>query len=247
MSKRISGCVAKPLLRMELADTPPIIARASYSMTLMDWHPHIVDLITWPHSWDWLAQATAPAPTATPVPAPAVSPTTATADEVALLKSQIDLLQKAYGTLDTTFQRYITLVQTALTVAGIGVGVVIGVGTWLFRSSMLDFRQTLQGVNAEVERSLQQRVQAAVSESVVNQQAVIEAEVQQRVQREVSLVVRNRIDRLEDVLKREAILSSIKVDYVLPIAEPGAWPQSLGFLLKVLKSRGFDTLPKFFA
>jgi len=93
-------------------------------MILMDWHPHIFELVTWPHVWDWFAQVTAPTPTPTAVPTPAAPPTTATADEVALLKSQIELLQKAYGTLDTTFQRYITLVQTALTVAGIGVGVV---------------------------------------------------------------------------------------------------------------------------
>ncbi|NEQ44333.1 MAG: hypothetical protein F6K00_12560 [Leptolyngbya sp. SIOISBB] len=64
-------------------------------------------------------------------------------------------------------------------------------------------------------------------------------------QREVGLVVRSRIDRLEDVLKREAILSTIKVDYILPIAEPPAWPQNLGFLLRVLESRGFQTLPQF--
>jgi len=195
----------------------------------MDWLPSCLGSI---QSLHWLAQT------------PPVDPSPV-ANELDLLRSQIELLEKAYSNLDTTFQRYITLVQTALTIAGIAVTTVIGVGIWLFRGSLAEFRQTLQGVNAEVTRTVQQRVQVAVAEGVQNQQAIIEAEVQQRVQREVGLVVRNRIDRLEDVLRREALVSHISVDYILPVVEPAAWPQNLGFLLKVLKSRGFQALPQF--
>lgn len=161
-----------------------------------------------------------------------------TADELNFLKDQ-------YANLDATFQSYIGLVEKALAIAGIAVAAVVAVGAWLFRKSLTEFHQTLQGVNKEVERTVRQRVEMTVADSIQNQQAAIETEVQRRVQREVGLVVRSRIDRLEDVLKREAILSTIQVDYILPIAEPLAWPQNLGFLLKVLESRGFRALPQF--
>lgn len=161
-----------------------------------------------------------------------------TADELELLKAQ-------YAGLADTFERYIGLVEGALAVAGIAVTAVLAVAAWFFRNSLNEFHQTLQGINEEVERTVQQRVQIAVADSIQNQQAAIATEVQQRVQREVGLVVRSRIDRLEDVLKREAILSTIKVDYILPVSEPPGWPQNLGFLLKVLESRGFQTLPRF--
>ena len=161
-----------------------------------------------------------------------------TADELEILKAQ-------YANLDTTFERYLGLIERALTIAGIAVTAVLAVAAWFFRKSLTEFHQTLQGINAEVEKSVQQKVELAVADSIQNQQATIETAVQQRVQREVGLVVRSRIDRLEDVLKREAILSTIKVDYILPVSEPQSWPQNLGFLLKVLESRGFQTLPRF--
>ena len=173
----------------------------------------------------WLAQVPMTAPTP---------------DEVDLLKSQIDLLEKAYGNLDETFSRYVTLVQTALAVGGGAVGFVGALGIWIFKDSMSSYRETLNNINAEVDKALNRSVQAEVAAAMVQQQATIQAEVQQRVQTEISLVVRKRITKLEQILSREDIPSQVTIDYVLPVAQNNVDLAQLNLALRVLTARGFD-------
>ncbi|NEQ44334.1 MAG: hypothetical protein F6K00_12565 [Leptolyngbya sp. SIOISBB] len=109
----------------------------------MDWLSHLITHSHWPHL---VAQTTA--------------------DELELLKAQ-------YANLDATFERYIGLVERALTIAGFAVTAVLAVAAWFFRNSLSKFHQTLQGINAEVEKSVQRKVEVAVADSMQNQQAAI--------------------------------------------------------------------------
>ncbi len=181
------------------------------------------------HLSHWLAQAPAP-------PAPT---------EVDLLKSQITLLEKAYGNLDTTFSRYVTLVQTALAIGGGAVAFVGALGVWIFTDSMSSYRQTLNGINAEVDKALQRSVHIEVAEAMNRQQATIQSEVQQRVQTEIALVLRRRINDIERILSREDIPSQVSIDYVLPAASDRINPSQRDLALQVLTARGFKAKERY--
>jgi hypothetical protein len=150
--------------------------------------------------------------TPTPTPAPANSVT------VEMLREQIDFLKTANTQLADSFSRYVTTLNTTLTIVGFILSAITLIGAVLFGKSLVDFYSTLRNVNQEVDRR-----------------------VRERVEREISVVVRSRVEQLEDILARETSLRRIPVDYIVPIAQLSQTPE--GFHL--LKGRGFQTTPKF--
>lgn len=191
----------------------------------MDWFFNLHHISLSP----WLAQA----------------PTAPTADEVALLKSQISLLEKAYGNLDTTFSRYVTLVQTVLVLGGGAIAFVGALGVWIFKDSMSSYRETLNGINAEIDKALKRNMKIEVAAAMSQQQAIIQSEVQQRVQTEIGIVLRRRITKIEQILSREDIPSQVKIDYVLPTVNGNVDPGKLSRSVRVLTARGFDINARF--
>ena len=142
--------------------------------------------------------------------------------DVELLKSQIEFLKDANAALADNFDRYVSTVNSSLTVAGFVLSAITILGGVVFGKSLWDFRRTLQGVTQEVERR-----------------------VRQRVEQEVALVVQNRIDKLEAVLAREAIVSNVTLSYIVPAVSSMVDSGKVEFALKVLDTRGFRTFPKY--
>ncbi|NJO39996.1 MAG: hypothetical protein HC865_04775 [Cyanobacteria bacterium RU_5_0] len=145
---------------------------------------------------------------ATPTPSP-------TADELELIKQQMEFLKDANAALTTTFDRYIQMVQLTLATAGGIVGIVAILGTVLSIKSLRDFYSTLKQVDGKVREAVDQEVAVALRQD------------------------RRRLNRLEDILAREDIPDRITIDFVVPTPAPQRRPDSLTFLLKVLEHRGF--------
>jgi hypothetical protein len=149
---------------------------------------------------------------ATPTPAP-TNPVT-----VEMLREQINFLKTANTQLADSFSRYVTTLNITLSIVGVVLGAITLIGAVLFGKSLADFYNTLRNVNQEVERR-----------------------VREQVEREVGLVVRNRVERLEDILARETSLRRISVDYIVPTAQLNQTPEGL----KLLQGRGFQVVSKF--
>ncbi|NJN59006.1 MAG: hypothetical protein HC879_16665 [Leptolyngbyaceae cyanobacterium SL_5_9] len=160
----------------------------------------------------WMLAQTPTTPSPTPTP-----PTAGPAD-IELLRSQLEFLQNANASLDESFSNYVSTVNTSLTIVGIVLTAITLFGAVLFGKSLLDFNRTLRNINTEVDGI-----------------------VRRQVEREVGARIQNRLDRLEDILRREAILGHITVDYVLPVAQLNSLPDEVKFLQR----RGFQTAPRF--
>lgn len=93
-------------------------------------------------------------------------------------------------------------------------------GAVLFGKSLKDFYDTLKNIRRDVDGI-----------------------VRQQVEQEIGVVIRNRVDRLETILAREAILGRVTVDYVIPTDQLQILPPELKFL----QTRGFQTTPKIIA
>lgn len=153
---------------------------------------------------------------ATPTP-----PSPTNVDELELLRQQIQFLREANASLDTTFDRYVHMVQLTLTTAGIIVGIVAILGTAISIKSLRDFYGTLRSVEGKVREAVDQEVAIALRRD------------------------RRRLNRLEAILAREDIPERMIVDYVVPTAAPSSRSPGLSFLLEVLQRRGFQPVLKY--
>jgi hypothetical protein len=155
-------------------------------------------------------------PTSTPSPTP--TPPTANPADIELLRSQLEFLQNANASLDESFSNYVSTVNNSLAIVGIVLTAITLFGAVLFGKSLADFNRTLRNINTEVDGI-----------------------VRRQVEREIGSRIQNRLDRLEDVLVREAVLGQITVDYILPVAQLNSLPHEVKFLQR----RGFRATPRF--
>jgi hypothetical protein len=170
---------------------------------------------------DWLSDFFNLSPSVYEI-AQSASPTTApTADELELVKQQMDFLQEANKTLAASFDRYVKMVQLTLATAGGIVGVIAVLGAAVSIKSLRDFYATLKGVEGKVRDAVDQEVALALRRD------------------------RRRLNRLEAILAREDIPERTSIDYVVPAGEPQRRPRSLAILLEILYRRGFQVELKY--
>jgi hypothetical protein len=117
----------------------------------MDWLPSI-DLS---HLWDIIIAQT---PTPTPTPSPVINPTKA-ANDIELLKSQLEFLKATNGQLGESFNRFVTAMQFTLVVfAFLGGFLAFAVGKNLDDAK----RIASQLINREVENKITDLVQVEI-------------------------------------------------------------------------------------
>lgn len=139
-----------------------------------------------------------------------------TAQELELLRQQIDFLKEANADLKDTFDRYVNMVQLTVATAGGIVGVVAILGTAVSIKSLQDFRATLKNVNTRVREEVEQVIAIALRQE------------------------RQRLRRLEGILAREDIPERLSLTYLVPRARPQQPLPSLTRLLEILERRGFQ-------
>ncbi len=167
----------------------PIIAGSCSVIALMDWSAYFAIHLHWPQSL--LAQTTA--------------------DELELLKAQ-------YASLESTFQRYVGMVQLTLVTAGGIVGVIAILGTALSLKSLKDYYDTLKGIEGKVRDEVDRTIAVALQRD------------------------RRRLVQLESMVERDLLPERIAIDYVVPAQAPPRRLQGVSFLLEVLKRRGFTNV-----
>lgn len=155
----------------------------------MDWPAYLSIPLHWPHGL--LAQTTA--------------------DELELLKAQ-------YANLESTFQRYVDMVQLTLVTAGGIVGVIAILGTALSIKSLKDYYDTLKGIEGKVRDEVDRTIAVALQRD------------------------RRRLVQLEAMVERDLLPERIAIDYVVPANAPPRRPRGVSFLLEVLKRRGFTNV-----
>lgn len=155
----------------------------------MDWPAYLSIPLYWPQSL--LAQTTA--------------------DELELLKAQ-------YASLESTFQRYVDMVQLTLVTAGGIVGVIAILGTALSIKSLKDYYDTLKGIEGKVRDEVDRTIAVALQRD------------------------RRRLVQLEAMVERDLLPERIAIDYVVPAQAPPRRSQGVSFLLEVLKRRGFTNV-----
>jgi hypothetical protein len=131
-----------------------------------------------------------------------------TADELELLKAQ-------YASLESTFQRYVSMVQLTLATAGGIVGVVAILGTALSIKSLKDYYDTLKGIEGKVRDEVDRTIAVALQRD------------------------RRRILQLEAIVDRDVLPERTTLDFVVPAAAPARRDGGVDFLLRILKRRGF--------
>lgn len=139
-----------------------------------------------------------------------------TAQELELLRQQIDFLKEANTDIEDTFARYVNMVQLTVATAGGIVGVVAVLGTAVSIKSLQDFRATLKSVNIRVRDEVEQAIAIALRQE------------------------RQRLRRLEGILAREDIPERLSLTYLVPRARPQRQLPSLTRLLDILAGRGFQ-------
>ncbi len=155
----------------------------------MDWPAFFSIPLHWPHGL--LAQTTA--------------------DELELLRAQ-------YANLESTFQRYVDMVQLTLVTAGGIVGVIAILGTALSIKSLKDYYDTLKGIEGKVRDEVDRTIAVALQRD------------------------RRRLVQLEAMVERDLLPERIAIDYVVPANAPPRRPRGVSFLLEVLKRRGFTNV-----
>jgi len=134
-----------------------------------------------------------------------------TADELELLKAQ-------YAALESTFQRYVNMVQLTLATAGGIVGVLAILGTVLSIKSLKDYYDTLKGIEGQVRSEVDRTIAVALRRD------------------------RRRLVQLESMVERDLLPERIAIDYVIPAAPPPRRQRGVSFLLEILKRRGFTNV-----
>lgn len=137
-----------------------------------------------------------------------------TADELELLKAQ-------YASLESTFQRYVSMVQLTLATAGGIVGVIAILGTALSLKSLKDYYDTLKGIEGKVRDEVDRTIAVALQRD------------------------RRRIRQLEAMVDRDLLPERIAIDYVVPSPAPAHRAAGVSFLLEVLKRRGFNAVLRY--
>jgi hypothetical protein len=131
-----------------------------------------------------------------------------TADELELLKAQ-------YASLESTFQRYVSMVQLTLATAGGIVGVVAILGTALSIKSLKDYYDTLKGIEGKVRDEVDRTIAVALQRD------------------------RRRIVQLEAIVDRDVLPERTTLDFVVPAPAPARRDAGVDFLLRILQRRGF--------
>jgi hypothetical protein len=134
-----------------------------------------------------------------------------TADELDLLKAQ-------YANLESTFQRYVDMVQLTLVTAGGIVGVIAILGTALSIKSLKDYYDTLKSIEGKVRDEVDRMIAVALQRD------------------------RRRLVQLESMVERDLLPERIAIDYVVPANPPPRRPRGISFLLEVLKRGGFTNV-----
>ena len=131
-----------------------------------------------------------------------------TADELELLKAQ-------YASLESTFQRYVSMVQLTLATAGGIVGVIAILGTALSIKSLKDYYDTLKGIEGKVRDEVDRTIAVALRRD------------------------RRRIVQLESMVERDLLPERTSIDFVIPGHAPPRRDKGVEFLLEILSRRGF--------
>jgi hypothetical protein len=144
---------------------------------------------------------------ASPAPAPSPAPPTGeTPVNLQLLQSQIEFLKDANTRLAASFQSFTTTINVSIVVLTLVLGVLGGVGLFLFGQTLKEAKQSIESL------------------------------VRKEVERLISRSIQQRVENLENMLDREALIGRVTVDYLMVKDRQQALP--LAYTL--LCDRGFQ-------
>ncbi|MGF1482358.1 MAG: hypothetical protein ACFB4I_23245 [Cyanophyceae cyanobacterium] len=204
---------------------------------------------------DWLSytnlvelQTCVPAQTPPPLPAPAPNPPPA--EDVELLKSQLEFLEQSHRQIMETMKQFLDLMRNIFIVLGFTLGIGGSLAAFFIGKSFKDFQefsakevqnttQSFKDFQEFARRDIndfrdfyRREVQEAIQR--VRQEA--EAQIPNLVKTEVGDLIRTEIKNVERTLRREEVIGSTLVDYYLHngTSEPTEF--------KLLQTRNFKSI-----
>ncbi|MEA5537042.1 hypothetical protein [Crocosphaera sp. XPORK-15E] len=165
-----------------------------------------------------LAQVSPPNLPSPNVPVPNSS--VPSAPELDLLLKQIDFLQEANQQLAKSFQSFVDTIKWTITIVGSLLGILVF-------SARSIYKNNLKEATDEITKNLKRRLEK-----------IVDKEIDVR----LADTVENRLDLVERVLNKEAILDQAKLVYLLPSNNSSSNPPDAYEIYKNLKFRiSFET------
>jgi hypothetical protein len=170
---------------------------------------------------------TPPSPTPTPNPTPNPS------IDIQLLTKQLEFLQDANTRLANSFDAFVKSLNIYLGIIVVILGILAAFAGYIFGKSLSEAKAMAD----EIARSEVNRVVSnAITQEVNSILPRLKEEIKQEVNRGVSETVNRRIEEVQRTLDREKVVSSTKIDYLLPLEnQPTRVPQECN----LLERRGF--------